>query len=681
MRSLFRSLLVATLASQTVLAAFIAEPTALPPSAITAAFGAAVGAQVLQTTNGISLGSTALTLSSLNQIRSAYPAITNPEQKAAATALLAALSAAPALLPARLAATDLPAAAAAKIQKISDKLEAAAKKDPAVAAKIAAGRKADAALVAKAIAHPENVLPANLVPTFQAFMDWGKTEVEATPASFAPAAPVRAGPIAGDATGNSWAQIAAKAIADPTSRPQIKFGAASFPVLAMPTIGDDVFKLWTTAHDQSKSAIIAMYNFDDMDMAQSIVAAAKRGEKQVIVGDYSNWFAARMQENIDLAKKTGKPLPSQSPAMKLIVANLGPNLELHILKGLGSFGINHNKFTVFTGADGKLFLETGSFNYSMNSQLKHWENVVFTDDADRIAFYQSYHAWILRRSRPYSPTLQPVDPTFDPKDPIPTDASRSVVFHGVPFPKVTGSPNGGTEDWLVKAETVVQKTLDILMFSPFPTPKMSAAIVSLLAKGIPVRMIADASQAGHAGKILEPLLDKGMVLKTIVGPDVILHQQPWSHGSFMHEKVMIFDGAMVDALAKMGDSLNISLNALTNNFENQEFWQGFQAAYMQAHFNVLWPLATAADKVLLDKLASQAADTGEAKGGAATAAEAATPVPSKPKPSKTAPTKKTPAKTTPAKKTPVKPAPKKTPATKKSSAKPAPKKAPAKKKS
>jgi phosphatidylserine/phosphatidylglycerophosphate/cardiolipin synthase-like enzyme len=649
MRKSLGALFVLALAAQTALAAFVAGPAALPPSAITAAFGAAVGAQVLQTTNGISLRSSALTLSALDSIHAAYPAMTNPEQKAAATAVLAVLAAAPADVPARLAATDLPPAAAARIQKIVDKLDAAAKKDPAVAAKIEASRKADAALVAQAIADPGSVLPADLVATFRAFMDWGRVETGAIPSPSVPAAPVRAGP---SASGSAWTEAAAKAIADPSSRPRVSFGAASFPVLAMPTVGDDIFKLWTAAHDQSKSAIIAMYNFDDMDMAQSIVAAAKKGQKQVIVGDYSNWFPARMQENIDLARKTGKPLPSQSPAMQLIVANLGPNLELRILKGMGSFGINHNKFTVFTGADGKEFLEAGSFNYSMNSQNKHWENVVFTDDADRIAFYKEYHAWIYRRARPYSPKLQPVEPTFDPKDPIPTDASRSTVFHGVPFPKVTGSPNGGTEGWLVKAESVVRKTLDILMFSPFPTPKMSAAIESLLAKNIPVRMIADQSQAGHAGKILEPLLEKGMVLKTIVGPDVILRGQPWGHGSFMHEKVMIFDGMLEDALAKMGDSLNISLNALQNNFENQEFWQGFHAAYMQAHFNVLWDLATAADKVLLDKLASEAAAAPDG-GTAAAAAAAATPVPAKPAPANKTPAKKSPAKAP--KKAPAKP--------------------------
>ena len=59
----------------------------------------------------------------------------------------------------------------------------------------------------------------------------------------------------------------------------------------------------------------------------------------------------------------------------------------------------------------------------------------------------------------------------------------------------------------------------------------------------------------------------------------------------MHEKVMIFDGAMADALAKLGDSLNISMNALEHNFENVGLWQGFHAAYMQAHFDYLWGLA------------------------------------------------------------------------------------------
>ena len=180
---------------------------------------------------------------------------------------------------------------------------------------------------------------------------------------------------------------------------------------------------------------------------------------------------------------------------------------------------------------------------------------------------------------------------MDPKDPIPLDASRALNFHGVPFPKASGSPNGGTEDWLVKAESLVQKTLDILMFSPFPSPRMADAITALLAKKIPVRLIADKGQVSMAGKILEPLLLKGLQLKVIEGPDVVIHHLPWSRSSKMHEKVMIFDGRMADALAKMGDSLNISMNALNHNFENNGFWQGFHAAFIQQHFDTMWGLA------------------------------------------------------------------------------------------
>jgi phosphatidylserine/phosphatidylglycerophosphate/cardiolipin synthase-like enzyme len=313
-----------------------------------------------------------------------------------------------------------------------------------------------------------------------------------------------------------------------------------------------------------------------------------------------------MEQAIAEAQKNGTPLPDQTPAMKLIIANLGPNLELHILKGLGSIGINHNKFTLFTAADGTTLLQSGSFNYTKTSQNNHWENVVFTDDADRIAFYKNYHAWILRLSRPYSPKLLPQDPVIDPKDPIPQDPSRALNFHGVPFPKASGSPNGGTEDWLVKAESLVQKTLDILMFSPFPSPKMAATITSLLAKKIPVRLIADKGQVSMAGKILEPLMKSGLQLKVIEGPDVVIHHLPWSRSSKMHEKVMIFDGTMADALAKMGDSLNISMNALNHNFENTGYWQGFHAAFIQAHFNTLWGLATTADAAMLAKLAAEA---------------------------------------------------------------------------
>jgi len=596
-------LLAALLLAAPSFGAMVSAPAAGPAGASaagSAAIGATIGAQMQSAAAGISLRSTDLLIASLAQLRGEVPTISDPHQKLASLAVLGALTMPAASLPERLKATGVPPAAAARIVKIAERLESAAKKDAAVAAKIEAGRKADQATIAQVAERPESVLPAALVPTFRALMAWGRDAAAAASVPDAPAAPaVATDKPAGDRNGSEPVLPVA-----PADRPQVKFGAASLPALAQPTLGDDIASLWTLAHAQSKSAVIAMYNFDDMDIAKSIVEASKRGEKQVIVGDYSNWFPERMQSNIDAAKK-GKPMPAQTEAMKYVIANLGPNLELYILKGLGSIGINHNKFTVYAGADGKDLTQAGSFNYTKTSRLNHWENVVFSDDADRLAFFKSYHAWLVRRARKYSPDLQPVEPTMDPADPIPQDKSRALVFHDVPFPKASGSPNGGTEDWLVKAEELVTKTLDILMFSPFPTPKMAAAIEALLDKGIQVRMIADRGQVAQAGTALIPLMDKGMKLKVIVGPDVVLHHQPYTEHSKQHEKVMIFDGGLPDALAKLGDSLNISRNALEHNFENAQFWQGFHAAYMQAHFDFVWGLAAEPTAELVAKLKAE----------------------------------------------------------------------------
>ena len=195
---------------------------------------------------------------------------------------------------------------------------------------------------------------------------------------------------------------------------------------------------------------------------------------------------------------------------------------------------------------------------------------------------------------------------MDPSDPIPQPpASKELVFRGVPFPKASFSPKGGTEGWLVKAGQLVSKTHDILMFSPFPTPDMQKAMEDARARKVAVRLIADEGQARNATP-LAALYKAGVEIRTIVGPDVVLHGEPFSEHSKQHEKVEIFDGREPDALAKMGDSLNISRNALEHNFENTQFWQGVHAAYMQAHFDWLWTLATPIDKELIQKLEEKA---------------------------------------------------------------------------
>lgn len=393
-----------------------------------------------------------------------------------------------------------------------------------------------------------------------------------------------------------------------TPKATVKFGAAELPLIAMPHQGDDVSKLWLSAHAQTSAPkgqpalLHASYNFDDMEMAKSIVAKSRAGEKQVMVADYSNWFPERLAQT----HHGGKYSP-RTEAMQYIIDNLNPNLELYILKGLGDIGINHNKFSIFAGPHGKL-LQGGSFNYTGTSQKNHWENVVFTDDAERLAYFEQYFHWLVRRARKYSADLMPEDPKMDPADPIPRPpASKDLVFHGVQFPKASFSPNGGTEEQLVHAGQLVRQSHDILMFSPFPTPDMQKAMEGLRAQKLPVRMISDEGQARNATPLVA-LYDAGVEIRTIVGPDVVLHGEPFSEHSKQHEKVEIFDGRMPDGMAKMGDSLNISRNALTHNFENTQFWQGLYVAYMQAHFDWLWSIAKPIEKAAIEKLREKIAE-------------------------------------------------------------------------
>jgi len=96
---------------------------ALPPSASAAAsLGSVLGGQVLQTADAISLRSPALALSGLSQLRQSFPTISDPQQKAAAIAVMGAI-AQPAVLEQRLKTSDLPAAAVKRLAAAGAEVE------------------------------------------------------------------------------------------------------------------------------------------------------------------------------------------------------------------------------------------------------------------------------------------------------------------------------------------------------------------------------------------------------------------------------------------------------------------------------------------------------------------------------------------------------------------------------
>lgn len=618
--ALLLSILVVAAPASAQLAAGAAARSA-SASAATASFGAAVGAQVTRNVAAISLRSPAAALDTLDQMRAAYPTM-GPVQKAAATAMFAALAGDPAAVSARLADTDLPPAAIARMAKVAASLDAAAKKNPEVAAKVAAGRTTDAALVAQAAAKPESVLPANMVETFRQFLAWGQALAEAVTAApatpvAAPAAPVAVAEAPASAAGVAPAPDALTPNIEKSfspnfksllaKRPAVAFGSASLPVVGMPQIGDTFSKLWVKAHEQSDSLLIAAYNWDDMDMAKSIVAAAKAGKKVVFVGDYSNWFPKEAKDN------GGHGAQPRTPAMQYFIDNPAPNLEIYILKGLGgASGINHNKFSVFSRKDKEL-AQTGSFNYTKTSQLNHFENFVFTDDADRVKFLKDYHGWLVRRARPFKEGLPDVEPTFPDDDPIPVDNSR---ISALPFPKAVGTPKSEAGAWYVKFYEAAKKDVFGAMFAMFPTPPEVAAIEAKLAAGIPVNFIVDRGQVERAGA-LWGLIQKGMKLRVSAGPEQVIYKTTAdANHSKLHMKYVGIDGGLA---SKGADSLNDSANAEKHNFENLGFWDGYVSAFLYTYVKeVMWPLASEPSAQLLQKLEAEfnhARDMAAAKGG------------------------------------------------------------------
>ncbi len=557
-----------------------AQDVAAPSAQARTAFGPAFAAQVAQLAGSFALERPADLASSLSSLGAAF----SKSPTAARKLVLVMAAQDPAAAAAKLRATDLPAGVSARLVKIARAVSRRQGRDPALDAAVARARRAQLTPLG---ASTRNAAKLDALLR-QAGEAWRKR----------PRRPQRPAPAPNEGSSSPSGPS--------QQRPTVDYGHVSLPSIAMPTLGDNIASLWTQAHEVGPAIRQSQYNFVDMDIAQSIVEKSRQGFKQVIVGDYSNWFPNRMEQG-----DHGDRYKQRTQAMQYVLDNMNSNIELYILKGLTDIGINHNKFTLFSGDSGEL-LQGGSFNYSKASQNNHWENVVFNRDADRLAYFNAYHAWLVRRARPFSEDLQPEDPVLDPSDPIPQPPSSSdVVFHGVRFPKVSFSPDGGTEGWLVKAESLVQQTLDILMFAPYPTPAMRQQIESLLQQGLAVRLIASADQLTHALPLLTPLMDAGMQVKSLQGPDVVLHHQRPTDFSKMHEKVMIFDGRMEDGLVKGGDSLNISENALHHNFENVQFWTGLPVSFFQAHFDWLWTLAKEIDAATLSQARAEAATGGE----------------------------------------------------------------------
>jgi phosphatidylserine/phosphatidylglycerophosphate/cardiolipin synthase-like enzyme len=200
---------------------------------------------------------------------------------------------------------------------------------------------------------------------------------------------------------------------------------------------------------------------------------------------------------------------------------------------------------------------------------------VFRDDASLASLYRAYWDYMWKLATPIDQPYQAPSSFGAP----PSDPAPSVSFNGGTWPRVIFSPQGGTEARLIDAINHCHATLDVAIFSLYSQP-VADAVLAARARGVTVRVIADASQARRSAAV-GSLVAQGVDLRLSAG-----RGGAWG---VTHHKFAVFDGRMVAT-----GSYNFSQNAEQFNFENQFFSaDGGDAAAFEGEFAAVWAQAHA----------------------------------------------------------------------------------------
>jgi phosphatidylserine/phosphatidylglycerophosphate/cardiolipin synthase-like enzyme len=308
---------------------------------------------------------------------------------------------------------------------------------------------------------------------------------------------------------------------------------------------------------------IALYEFTLDEILAALRRAKARGVDIEIILDWSHLFPQ------------GKDPDGDRPQRKAqIQALIDEGFTVHALRGAGKYGIMHNKIAVFDHAL-TLF---GSFNWTDTAEYNHFENILFTDEVERVRFLEAYWEWMKGLSLPVDQAEQWTGQ--DPATPVPADPDLAVEFNGERFPRTMASPDGGIEGAIIRAIGAAKSTIDLSMFT-FYSKSIAEALLQAKERGVAVRVVLDASQAKMM-KLDEWFAYYGFDVKLLAGPD--------PHGPWMfeknHNKFVIVDGRLVAS-----GSYNYTSNAENNNFENVGFMlQPLIAAFFNAFFQMLHDL-------------------------------------------------------------------------------------------
>jgi len=130
-------------------------------------------------------------------------------------------------------------------------------------------------------------------------------------------------------------------------------------------------------------------------------------------------------------------------------------LDLRALRGVGRFGIMHNKLGIY---DGRL-VSAGSFNWAVTANEANSENAVFLRDPHAVDGYREYFDWMWGFARPLADG--PGEPVKD-YGPPPEDGTRPVQFNGMLLPAYSFSPGGRTEANITAAVNFYSRAVAVI---------------------------------------------------------------------------------------------------------------------------------------------------------------------------------------------------------------------------
>ena len=309
---------------------------------------------------------------------------------------------------------------------------------------------------------------------------------------------------------------------------------------------------------------ISIYEFGNGKTLDALRKARSRKVDIKIILDYANVFPET---------KTGGYTPKVS---KEIWSLLREGFEVQALKGLGEYGIAHNKICVIQSTRGSLGI-FGSYNWKWTAEQDHYENANFTSDRKRIEGLYSYWNWLSGLSAKVvydhaDGSIDLANPNWEwPKTvPAPPQFARSIDFNGVDLPFLVVSPasEGGAsaEDELVSAYDAAKKSIQVSIFALRSTKIVEALRRAKEERKLKtVQVIIDKGQAqSDAFKAYADYLAyHGIEVKVLAGPDPTADFQLSQKD---HHKFSLLDGKLVEV-----GSFNYTKYAAIGNFENAHF--------------------------------------------------------------------------------------------------------------